>query len=102
MSKVGIKLKIDVTKIDKALLFKGQKGTYLDATLLPNRGGPDEYGNNYFIVQDVGKEKRLAGQKGPIIGNAKVMGSRPKDTPKDKPKASKPPVDDNDDSDIPF
>ena len=33
MSKIGVSLKIDVSKIDKARLFKGAKGTYLDATV---------------------------------------------------------------------
>lgn len=31
----GIKIKIDVTKIDRAALFKGAKGTYLDAVMWP-------------------------------------------------------------------
>ena len=33
MSKVGISVKIDVTRIEKARLFEGQKGKYLDATM---------------------------------------------------------------------
>ena len=70
------RLKIDVTKIDKALLFTGSKGTYMDLTLMDNRDGTDQYGNDGFIVQDVGKEKREAGIKGPIIGNWKNIGER--------------------------
>lgn len=52
-----IKIKLDVSKIQKDRLFKGAKGTYLDCTLLetPN----SEYGD-YMIVQDVTKEERLA------------------------------------------
>jgi hypothetical protein len=66
-----IKLKIDVTKIDKAALYKGAKGTYLDAVAWPS---PDsQYGDDYRIVQDLGKEARDAGKKGAIIGNAKLM-----------------------------
>jgi hypothetical protein len=57
------RLKIDVTKIEKALLFTGAKGTYMDLTLMDNRDGTDQYGNDGFIVQDVGKEKREAGIK---------------------------------------
>jgi hypothetical protein len=68
-----IKIKIDVTKIDKSALFKGAKGTYLDAVMWPT---PDsQYGQDYRIVQDLGKEARDAGQKGAIIGNAKNMGT---------------------------
>jgi hypothetical protein len=67
------KLKIDVKKIDKSLLFVGARGTYLDVTLMENRNGPDEYGNDGFIVQDVSKEAREAGVNGPIIGNWKHL-----------------------------
>jgi len=65
------RLKIDVTKIDKTALFKGAKGTYLDLTLMDNRDGRDQYDNDGFIIQDIGKERRDAGEKGAIIGNWK-------------------------------
>lgn len=73
------RLKINVSKINKALLFTGQKGVYMDLTLMDNRDGPDEFGYDGFIVQDVGKARREAGEKGPIIGNWKHIGqpSRP-------------------------
>lgn len=32
--KVGLSVRIDVTKIDKSRLYKGAKGTYLDLTTL--------------------------------------------------------------------
>ena len=69
-----IRLKLDVTKIDKTMLFKGTKGTYCDITLMDNRDGTDQYGNDGFIVQDVGKEKREKGIKGAILGNWKHVG----------------------------
>jgi len=66
-----IRLKIDVTKIDKERLFQGQKGTYLDAALIPT---PDsKYGEDYMITQDVSREEREAGVKGAILGNAKIV-----------------------------
>lgn len=74
------KLKINVSLIDKSALFKGSKGTYCDITLMDNKDGTDQYGNDGFAVQDVGKERREAGEKGPIIGNWKYAGqaqSRP-------------------------
>lgn len=75
-----IRLKIDVTKIDKAKLFKGEKGTYLSCTLLLN-DATDNYGNNGMIVQDTTKEEREAGNKGAILGNCKVLtGSTPTST----------------------
>ena len=70
------RLKIDVKKIKKELLFDGAKGLYMDLTLMDNREGPDQYGNDGFIVQDVGKERREAGEKGPIVGNWKHIGQR--------------------------
>ncbi|TDX30803.1 hypothetical protein DFO67_10458 [Modicisalibacter xianhensis] len=73
MAKVGVSLKIDVTKIDKARLFKGQKGTYLDATVFVDLGEADQYGNHGMITQDVTKEERQAGTRGEILGNCKVF-----------------------------
>ncbi len=76
-----IRCKIDVRKIKKELLFTGAKGIYLDATLLENKAGVDQYGNNFIIIQDISKEARDRGEKGPIIGNAKIVegqSSRPK------------------------
>lgn len=67
-----ISAKIDVKKIDKTALFVGEKGTYLDVTLIPNKNGQDQYGNDYIVTQDISKERREAGERGPIIGNAKV------------------------------
>ena len=67
-----IRLKIDVKKIDKARLFPGSKGTYLDATVfLDDEAG--QYGDNGMITQDVSKEEREAGTKGAILGNATII-----------------------------
>lgn len=66
-----ITLKIDVTKIHREALFKGAKGTYLDCSFFLNDDA-DEYGNHGCIRQDLGKESRAAGEKGPILGNAKL------------------------------
>jgi len=68
-----ISVRIDVMKIDKAKLFKGEKGTYLDVVLLM-RDQVDAYGNNGMVVQQVTKEERAAGVKGAILGNAKIIG----------------------------
>ena len=71
--KLGISIKIDVTKIDKSRLFKGEKGTYLDLTTMIDLDEVDQYGNNGFIAQSVSKEERQNGVKTPILGNAKVF-----------------------------
>lgn len=75
MAKVGVALKIDVTNIDKARLFEGKKGKYLDATAFIDLDELDQYGNSGMITQDVTKEERDAGTKGPILGNVKVFWS---------------------------
>ena len=70
-------LNINTAKIDKSALYEGKQGKYLSLTLMDNRDGVDQYGNDGFIVQDIGKERRLAGEKGPIVGNWKYVGQKP-------------------------
>jgi len=69
-------IKIDVTKIDKSLLYVGKKGTYLSIALFPNTR-PSEYGDTHFVAQEASKEQREAGVKGPIIGNATIPDGNP-------------------------
>jgi len=71
--KVGLSLKIDVTKIDKSRLYKGAKGTYLDLTTFVDTDQQDQYENNGFISQSVTKEERDAKVQTPILGNVKVI-----------------------------
>lgn len=73
MSKIGVSVKIDVTKIDKALLYKSEKGTYLNTTVFIDIDAPDKYGNHGMVTQDVSKEAKDAGEKGPILGNVKIF-----------------------------
>ena len=82
--------KIDVTKIDKSRLYKGQKGTYLDIVLIPTP--QSEYGD-FMIVQQVSKEERDKGIKGEILGNGKVMGES-KPEPKSEQHQTSAPQDD--------
>jgi len=73
--KVGISLKINVTEIDKARLFAGAKGKYLDATVFVDINEFDQYGNSGMITQDVSKDEKAQGVKGNILGNCKVFWS---------------------------
>ena len=75
MSKIGVSFKLDVTKIDKARLFKGAKGTYLDITSFIDLDQLDQYSNSGMVTQDVTKEEKDQGVKGPILGNCKVFWS---------------------------
>ena len=70
--KVGVSLKIDVSKIDKSMLFKGQKGVYLDAKVFIDIDQKDQYDNNGMITQEVSKDAPQ-GTQGAILGNCKVF-----------------------------
>ncbi len=71
--KIGISIKLDVTKIDKSRIFKGAKGSYIDLTTFIDIDNEDQYGNNGFITQSPSKEEREAKVKRPILGNTKVF-----------------------------
>jgi hypothetical protein len=71
--KIGVRIRIDVTKIDKEILFKGEKGVYLNASTFIDLDNQNQYGDNGFISQDVSREAREAGEKGAILGNVKVF-----------------------------
>ena len=113
-----LRIKVDVTKIDKGALFKGTKGTYLDISVLM-RAEEDEYGNHGMAVQDLGQERREAGERGAILGNCKwasnpsasvswVEGDGPAASPAAKPAPAKEGkfepqlMDDEDMDEIPF
>lgn len=71
--KIGVSVRIDVTKIEKARLYKGAKGTYLDLTTFIDTDTEDQYGNHGFISQTVDKDEREAKVQTPILGNCKVF-----------------------------
>jgi len=63
-------IKIDCTKIEKKWLFAGKNGAkYLDIILIEK---PSQWGDTHMVVQSVPKEAREAGERGPILGNAKI------------------------------
>lgn len=62
---------INRDRIDRKALIPGKNGTYLDIALFENKNGPDKFGNTGFVVQNLPKERRDKGEKGPIIGNWK-------------------------------
>jgi hypothetical protein len=91
-------LNINVTKIDKSALYEGKNGKYLSLVLFDNKDGVDQYGNSGFVTQDIGKERREAGERGPIIGNWKETGqAKPQQAA-----TNSSPAYDEDHSDIPF
>lgn len=63
-------LNINVQKIDKDRLVKGEKGVYLNAVLIET---PNSKYSEYMIVESIFEEEREAGKKGTILGNAKIL-----------------------------
>jgi len=70
MATYGVNLKIDVSKIDKSKLFKGEKGNYLDLTAFINVDKQGQYGDNGMVTQNWKDQQK---GEGPILGNAKVF-----------------------------
>jgi hypothetical protein len=72
---VGLNVRINVSKIDKSKLYKGEKGVYLNMTTFVDLDQEDEYGNNGFISMEQSKEQRDAGEQSVILGNVKKFWS---------------------------
>jgi hypothetical protein len=54
-------------------IYMTEKTASMDVTLMDNRDGPDQYGQDGFATLDLGKDRRLAGERGPILGNWKDL-----------------------------
>ena len=105
MSKIGVSIKLDVKKIDKAKLFKGEKGTYLDLTAWIDPDNKDQYGNNGMVVQSVTEEEKRDGVRGVILGNSKIFyveGAAPKAAVETKQEHPFSDMVDDDPEDLPF
>lgn len=61
---------INVNKIDKLRLVKGEKGIYCNLVLFET---PSSAYGDYMIKQDMSKGEREAGKESPILGNAKIF-----------------------------
>jgi len=91
MKKIAVSLRIDVTKIDKARLYKGAKGTYLDAVAFIDLEAEDQYGNSGMITQAVSKEEKAAGIRGEILGNGKIVWRDEGEAPRQAPRQAQAP-----------
>jgi len=83
-----ISASIDVTKISKDKLIKGDKGTYLNITIAIN-DEVDQFGNQAGIYESQTKEQREAKEKKNYLGNGKISWSSDGAT---APKKSTPPA----------
>lgn len=63
---------INVAKIPKDELIKGEKGSYLNVTVSLN-DETDQYGNNASIYVAQSKEEREAGEDRTYLGNGRVV-----------------------------
>lgn len=71
--KIGMNIRIDVSKLDKARFYKGSKGTYADLTAFIDTEQEGKYGDNGTVSQQTSKEERQNAVKMPICGNVKVF-----------------------------
>ena len=69
--KIGVELKIDVTKIEKHRIYEGKKGKYLTMTAFIDTDVQDQYGNNGMITH----KSEQGEDRAPILGNSKVFWS---------------------------
>lgn len=69
-----LSISIDVTKIKKERLYKGEKGTYLKLTVSVNDEA-DQFGNTVSAYEEQTKEERDAKAQKNYLGNGKVFWS---------------------------
>lgn len=92
-----ISLSIKTEKIEKQHLIEGKNGKIISVILFENKDGKGQYGDDGYAVQGITKEKREAGERGPIIGNWRHMEVQAK-----APAKSAPRDEEQGDQDIPF
>ena len=117
--KKDISISIKLSKIDKSAFYEAKNGEKFLPIMLKLRidesklkqgkveGEPDKYGYHGFIVQEIGKERKAAGELGPILGNCKIMdwdSPNPKMNGEEKSNGYSPQIVGNDDDSdtIPF
>ena len=71
--KLGVEIKIDVTKIQKDRIFVGEKGKYLSLTTFIDTENPGQFGDHGFISHKKTKEEQEQKINTPIVGNCRVF-----------------------------
>lgn len=102
MAKIGLSLKIDVTKIDKAQLYQGKKGKWLDAQIFVDLDNKGEYGDNGMVTQT---GKNIEKGKGAILGNGTIFWRDDSQPQQQAPGQAQPPSKEPEidfDDDVPF
>jgi hypothetical protein len=91
--------KINVSKVEKARLFEGKNGKYIDIVLIPT---PNSQYGDYIIKQQCTKEERERKLEMPIIGNAKFLDRTKSSKPTPKAEPCKPDDSPPEADDVPF
>jgi hypothetical protein len=100
--KIMINISIDVSKIDKTRLFKGEKGTYLNITV-DERQQPDNYGNTHTVYMQQSKDERTAKTPKVYLGNGKEFKfNNQQQGQQNAPQQQAPPANNDAISDLPF
>lgn len=99
MAKYGVSIKIDVSNIDKSKLFKGSKGTYLDATAFIDVDNQGQFGDNGMVTQSWKDQQK---GEGAILGNVKVFWRDDGGQAQQQGGGNAPSYDFDDGSDLPF
>ena len=74
MAKIGISIKLDVKKLDKARFFAASSGAlYVDLTMFLDPDNEGQYGDHGFLTQSTSKEEREQQVQMPILGNGKIF-----------------------------
>lgn len=73
MSKIGISIGIDVTKIVKERLKKEGGKVWMNLTTFIDPNNPGKYGDHGFISQETSKDEREQNFQTPILGNCTVF-----------------------------
>ena len=66
-----INANLDLTKIPKAKIYKGKKGSYIPVTIFVN-DEVDQFGNNTSVIISQTKEEREAKEPRIYLGNGKT------------------------------
>lgn len=78
-----INIKLNLSKIDKESLFKGEKGVYLDL-MMSLTTKPDKFGNNASLWQGQTIEERNEKKEKKYLGTGKIIWSNsPSDNERD-------------------
>ena len=95
-----LKLKIDVSKIDKKKLYKGSKGNYLDLDVWINEDEEVDW-KKVSVNQSLSKEERDAKAQKVFCGSGELKFGWD-EQPKPKPSGGNAPAGDDDDGLPPF